>query len=88
MVDIPLRGESSANTLQHSGNDETYGKQPFYAGRPAGVELDRRVDMFFLIEDLARERIREIQRDSERAWQVKQARVARRAAKARNAADR
>lgn len=39
--------------------------------------------MNLLIEDLARERMREIQRDSEWAWQVKQARVARRAAKAR-----
>ena len=37
--------------------------------------------MSSMIEDLARDRIREIQRDTERARQVRRARAARRAAK-------
>jgi hypothetical protein len=37
--------------------------------------------MSLLIEDLARDRIRQIERDSERARQVREARSARRAAK-------
>jgi len=40
-----------------------------------------RDDMSFMIEDLARDRMREMQRDSERARQIRQARQARRAAK-------
>jgi hypothetical protein len=43
-----------------------------------------RHDMSLLIEDLARDRMREIQRDSERSRQIRQARQARRAAKAAN----
>ena len=37
--------------------------------------------MSLLIEDLARDRIRQIERDGERARQIRQARAARRAAK-------
>jgi hypothetical protein len=42
--------------------------------------------MSVMIEDLARDRIRQIQRDTERRRQSRQARTARRAAKARSAA--
>ncbi len=38
--------------------------------------------MSLMIEDLARDRMREIQRDSERTRQIRQVRLARRSAKA------
>lgn len=50
------------------------------------VDNSRRHEMSMLIEDLARDRIREIQRDVERQRQIRRARDARRAAKARSAA--
>lgn len=43
--------------------------------------LTRRHDMSLLIEDLARDRMRQVQRDNERVRQVRQARAARRAAR-------
>jgi hypothetical protein len=42
--------------------------------------------MSVMIEDLARDRIRQLQRDTERRRQIRQARTARRAAKALSAA--
>ena len=45
------------------------------------VDTPWRNEMSLLIEDLARDRIRQIERDSERARQVREARSARRAAK-------
>jgi hypothetical protein len=54
---------------------------PFPHGSTRAV-LPWRHDMSLLIEDLARDRMRQIQRDSERARQIRQARQARRAAKA------
>jgi hypothetical protein len=53
--------------------------------RATGVALFRRHRMNLLIEDLARDRIREMQRDGERARQIRRARQARRAAKAQRA---
>lgn len=50
--------------------------------RATGVAAFRRHRMNLLIEDLARDRIREMQRDGERARQIRRARQARRAAKA------
>jgi hypothetical protein len=50
------------------------------------VDNPRRHEMSLLIEDLARDRIREIQRDVERQRQVRRARESRRAAKARSIA--
>jgi hypothetical protein len=52
--------------------------------REIGVNNYRRTDMSLLIEDLARDRIRQIERDSERARQVRQARAVRRSAKQAN----
>lgn len=45
------------------------------------ARIPRRHEMSLLIEDLARDRIRQIERDSERARQVRTARKARRSAK-------
>jgi hypothetical protein len=50
------------------------------------VDNSRRHEMSLMIEDLARDRIRQIQRDTERQRQIRRARDARRAAKARSAA--
>ncbi len=46
--------------------------------RTAGVALDRRHHMYLIIEDLARDRIREIRRDAEAARQVRARRRGRR----------
>ena len=51
------------------------------------VDNSRRHEMSMLIEDLARDRIRQINRDAEQQRQVRRARAARRAAKARAAAE-
>jgi len=45
------------------------------------VQIPRRNEMSLLIEDLARDRIRQIERDGERARQVRFAKKARRAAR-------
>ena len=49
----------------------------------ARAALPWRHDMSSLIEDLARDRMREIQRDAESSRQIRRAREARRAAKAK-----
>ena len=51
------------------------------------VDTSRRHEMSMLIEDLARDRIRQIQRDAEQQRQIRRARDARRAAKARLVAE-
>jgi hypothetical protein len=52
------------------------------SARPhAAPHHSRRKDMSSMIEDLARDRMREIQRDTERARQIRRARSARRAAR-------
>ena len=51
------------------------------------VDNSRRHEMSMLIEDLARDRIRQINRDVEQQRQARRARDARRSAKARSAAD-
>jgi hypothetical protein len=43
------------------------------------VDIPRRHDMSMLIEDLARDRMRQMQRDNEKARQIREARAARRA---------
>ena len=49
------------------------------AQRVTGVLLPRRNDMSSMIEDLARDRMRQIQRDNEQARQIKRAKAARKA---------
>jgi hypothetical protein len=52
-----------------------------FPDRPAGADISWRNDMSSMIEDLARDRIRQIQRDTELARQVTRARAALRAAR-------
>lgn len=51
------------------------------ARRVTGVPLPRRNDMSSMIEDLARDRMREIQRDAEMTRRIRRARAQERAAK-------
>jgi len=45
------------------------------------VDIPRRHEMSMMIEDLARDRMRQIQRDNEQARQIKRAKLARKKAK-------
>ncbi len=62
-----LRNALRNSDLQHSSPRRT-----------SGEAIDRRNDMYLIIEDLARDRIREIRRDAEAARQVRARRRGRR----------
>jgi hypothetical protein len=77
-----LRSLAPSDAVAAQRHQRKTNKDNHFPRGATGAAMPWRHDMSSLIEDLARDRMREIQRDAESSRQIRRARDARRAAKA------